>query len=249
MDPTFSVLDEWDFYSVLLEVADSSSGASRSKSVYHEITVRFKLKRKWEVYLYNIIFYFVIITFLALTCFALDVEDIGERLNLAVTILLTLVAFQHTVFEKLPNIPYLTFMHKYIIVSFIFVCVVILESSALPLESRLVRKHVNDNDRLSDDLVASWIFGTFWVLYHVGFILRAGWHRHRQAQKLLMDSDQIKEQVDEKYAQFLMSWKSLRELKEVLSKSGSVDEWNEEAKQKRKASGKDLKGQEKNELS
>merc|ERR1719242_1840150 len=125
LDPTFSIADEWDFYSTMLEIADSSSGASRSKSVYHEITVRFKMRRKWQVYIYNIIIYFMVITFLSLTCFALDVEDIGERLNLAVTILLTLVAFQHTVFAKLPNIPYLTFLHKYIILSFIFVCAVI----------------------------------------------------------------------------------------------------------------------------
>merc|ERR1712228_813625 len=150
LDPTFSIADEWDFYSTMLEIADSSSGASRSKSVYHEVTVRFKMRRRWKVHGYNIIIYFMVITFLSLTCFALDVEDIGERLNLAVTILLTLVAFQHTVFAKLPNIPYLTFMHKYIIISFVFVCIVITESSFVPLLEETV---VDEEDVCIDELV------------------------------------------------------------------------------------------------
>ena len=209
------------FYSVMLEVADSSSGASRSKSVYHEITVRFKLRRRWKVYLYNIVFYFMIITFLALTCFALNVEDKGERLNLAVTILLTLVAFQHTVFEKLPNIPYLTFLHKYIILSFAFVCLVILESSFIELGQELTDL---EHSKTKFDVLASWIFGLFWLFYNLYFLFSAGWHRHEQQRKLLMDSDQIGEQVDEKYPQFLMSWKSFRD----IITSGNVDEWEKQ---------------------
>ena len=190
LDPTFSIVDEWDFYAAMLEIADSAGLASRSKSVYHEITVRFKMKRRWKVYLYNIIFYFMVITFLSLTCFALDAEDIGERLNLAVTILLTLVAFQHTVFAKLPNIPYLTFMHKYIILSFIFVCIVILESSLVPFinpedveddEDDFAVKHVG----FPFDVLFGWLFAVFWIGYHLYFAFRSGWTSHRQSKKVL----------------------------------------------------------------
>jgi len=171
------------------------------------------------------------ITFLSLTCFALDAEDIGERLNLAVTILLTLVAFQHTVFAKLPNIPYLTFMHKYIIISFIFVCTVILESSFVPIVSGhdyetdeqngndFVEKHVE----IPFDVGMSWLFGLFWIGYHLFFIFRSGWNAYRQSKKLKMDSDQIAEQVEEKYPQFLFSWKSFRDIMD--SHGGSVDKW------------------------
>eukprot|EP01084_Bolivina_argentea_P030440 56412_1 len=231
LDPTFSVLDEWDFHSTCVEVADSSSGASRSKSVYKEITIRFKMSRRWKVYFLNIIIYFMVITFLSLTCFALDTNDIGERLNLAVTILLTLVAFQHTVFSKLPNIPYLTFLHKYIILSFIFVCVVILESSFVPIASTdnttgdnpdLVEQHTN----VSFDVSMGSLFTLFWICYHLFFLFRSGWHRHVQARKLVMDSDQINELIEAKYPQFLMSWKSFYD----VMKHGGVDEWAKKEK-------------------
>ncbi len=68
-------------------------------------------------------------TFLGLSSFTLDEADQGERLNLAITVLLTQVAFQYIVFEKLPRIPYLTFMHKYIIFSFAFTCAIVFESA------------------------------------------------------------------------------------------------------------------------
>jgi len=234
LDPTFSMMDEWDFYSTMLEVADSSSGASRSKSVYHEITVRFKMKRRWKVYIYNIIIYFMVITFLSLTCFALDYEDIGERLNLAVMIVLTLVAFQHTIFSKLPNIPYLTFMDKYILLSFLFVSTVLLESSFIPIVSYWDLEELEDEEIEQEfkdvahehigfafDVTMSWLFGLFWIGYHLFFIFRSGWIHHQQTQKLLMDSDQIAELVEEKYPQYLFSWKSLRD----FIKSGNYEEW------------------------
>ncbi len=232
LDPTFSVLDEWDFYSTMLEISDSSSGASRSKSVYAEVTVRFKMKRRWKVYVYNIVMYFSIITFLSLTCFALDANDIGERLNLAVTILLTLVAFQHTVFSKLPNIPYLTFLHKYIIISFIFVCIVILESSFVPIASKdttqeIINLDTNKTDYIHKytgyafDVAMSWLFASFWFTYHIFFILRNGWIRYIQSKKLTMDSDEISQKIDEKYPQFLMSWKSLLDFR----KAGDYQIW------------------------
>ena len=71
LDKTFSVLDEWNFYSIHVEFANSLNENSRSSKIYKEITLRFKLIRRWSVYFWNIIFYFMIITFLSLSCFSM----------------------------------------------------------------------------------------------------------------------------------------------------------------------------------
>ena len=126
----------------MVEVGGSSSSDSRSKKSNSQITVRFKMKRNWTVYVNNYIIYFMLITFISLTCFSLDDQDIGERMNLAVVILLTLVSFQHTVFAKLPKIPYLTFIYKYIFVSFLFVVVVMLQTSFMVSINNLGNQHV-----------------------------------------------------------------------------------------------------------
>eukprot|EP00485_Elphidium_margaritaceum_P014400 CAMPEP_0202726400 /NCGR_PEP_ID=MMETSP1385-20130828/184594_1 /ASSEMBLY_ACC=CAM_ASM_000861 /TAXON_ID=933848 /ORGANISM="Elphidium margaritaceum" /LENGTH=605 /DNA_ID=CAMNT_0049392621 /DNA_START=416 /DNA_END=2233 /DNA_ORIENTATION=- len=221
LDQTFSVLDEWEFYSTRLEVGDSNAGDSRSGSAYSEVSILFKLARRWLVYVQNVIVYFFFITLLAVLCFALDEEEIGERLNLAVVILLTLVAFQHTVFAKLPNIPYLTFLHKYIITSFVFVCLVIVETAMLTAEVR--SETLNDvastaGGSVTFDVIASWCFGLFWLSYHIFFLLRAGWNRNRQRKKLVKDSVEIADMISDKYPQFLLSWSPLRLLHDTQKK-------------------------------
>merc|ERR1712087_737986 len=152
----------------------------------------------------------------------LDAEDIGERMNLAVVILLTLVSFQHTVFAKLPKIPYLTLMYKYIFSSFLFVVVVLLESSFLDTINDAIKVKELDSDIInSADTAMGQIMFLVWVIYHLWFALRAMWMRHKQARKLLMNSDEVKLHVDEKFPQFLMSWKHFME----IDAKGSVDEW------------------------
>ncbi len=62
LDPTYSVLDEWDFMSTRLEFGSTASGASRSKTAYDQLNIRYKMRRKWVVYFWNVVFYFMIIT-------------------------------------------------------------------------------------------------------------------------------------------------------------------------------------------
>ena len=85
----------------------------------------------------------------------------------------------------------------------------ILESAWLE-EGNLWLEQLTGRAQPSFDAMMSWVFGLFWLSYHVFFVFRSGWHRHLQARKLLMDSDQIAAEVDEKYPQFLMSWGPLR---------------------------------------
>merc|ERR1719373_1166218 len=62
-----------------------------------------------------------------------------------------------------------------------------------------------------------------WILYHLWFIVRAAWFRHIQGRKLLMNSDEVAKEVDEKFPQFLMSWKHFLEIKD--KHGGSAEKW------------------------
>merc|ERR1712244_206153 len=48
--------------------------------------------------------------------------------------------------------------------------------------------------------------------YHLFFMFRSGWTSYKQSKKLEMDSEQVSALVEEKYPQFLFSWKSFRDL-------------------------------------
>ena len=93
IDSRFSVIDEWDLATALIEFANDQS--SRTKSVsYPTIVLRLKLKRKWSNYVINIILLLFILCGCSLSAFYLDFEQLGERLGLILTLLLTSVAFR-----------------------------------------------------------------------------------------------------------------------------------------------------------
>eukprot|EP01084_Bolivina_argentea_P074074 134400_1 len=148
IDPRYSVIDEWDLETAVIEFVDADPAASRSKSSYAMINLRLKVKRRWKVFISNVILLMACIYVLALTAFSLNYEqcqvpseptpaptvdsqatteepedegsDLGDRLNMLITLILTAVAFSYAVFDSLPNVPYLTYMDKYILSCYFF---------------------------------------------------------------------------------------------------------------------------------
>jgi len=53
VDPSFSVLDEWEFHNSRVEFRTSSASESRSDSRYCMLTMRFKMRRKYTVYFFR----------------------------------------------------------------------------------------------------------------------------------------------------------------------------------------------------
>merc|ERR1712113_218373 len=89
------------------------------------------MQRRFEVYLWNVVFFMALISGLTLCSFAVEEVDLGERLAIIITLLLTSVAYQSNVFITLPNVPYLTLLDKYIVTSFVFMTMVTIETAIL----------------------------------------------------------------------------------------------------------------------
>merc|ERR1711879_724891 len=131
IDPRYSVIDEWDLETAVLEFGDTSNALSRSKSSYSMIVLRLKVKRRWKVFFANIVFLMACISVLGLTSFALNEEDLGDRLNLLITLILTAMAFGFIVTMSLPNVPYLTYLDKYILCQYMFLVLIMGETALL----------------------------------------------------------------------------------------------------------------------
>jgi len=158
IDPRYSVIDEWDLETAIIEFGDADPNASRASSSYAMIVIRLKMKRRWQVFLWNVVFLMACICALSLTGFALNQDgDLGNRLNLLITLVLTAVAFSYVVLGELPNVPYLTLMDKYILTGYGFVVLIMIESSFLNIIGR-------DND-----IICFYIFVSIYILYHIFF--------------------------------------------------------------------------------
>jgi len=85
------------------------------------IVIRLKMKRRWQVFLWNVVFLMACLSFLSLTAYSVNVNsNIGTRLNLLITLVLTAVAFSYVVFDNLPKVPYQTILDKYILSCYFF---------------------------------------------------------------------------------------------------------------------------------
>eukprot|EP00484_Ammonia_sp_Unknown_P001953 CAMPEP_0197022306 /NCGR_PEP_ID=MMETSP1384-20130603/3213_1 /TAXON_ID=29189 /ORGANISM="Ammonia sp." /LENGTH=642 /DNA_ID=CAMNT_0042450323 /DNA_START=41 /DNA_END=1969 /DNA_ORIENTATION=+ len=186
VDPRYSVIDEWDLETAVIEFGDADPNASRSKSSYAMIVLRLKVKRRWKVFFANIVFLMCCISLLALTAFSLGADDLGDRLNLLITLILTAVAFSYVVFDSLPNVPYLTFMDKYILGNYAFLV-------ALMVWSSFMRQDWFTEIMDVWAMYAS-IIGLF--LYNLGFGVYGTFLRRDEIQKLAFSSDQVEEEVN-----------------------------------------------------
>lgn len=204
VDPSFSVLDEWEFHNSRVEFRSSDPRESRSDTEYFMLTVRFKMRRRYAVYMWNIVLYMFFITLMSLSCFSLQEPDIvGERMSLSVTLLLTAVAFQDIVFEELPNVAYLTLLHKYIIMSFVFISGVSIQTACTAIQ--FIDIFSSDGPF---DLISFIVFVALFIFYNLYFLIQAGWLRHWESQKLYMDSEELERHVEESKHQFKMKWEA-----------------------------------------
>ena len=117
IDSTYSVLNDWIVDSVYLSFDHRLHGRGDKSLAFIEL--RINLRRKWQSYLWRQFFFEFFFSGVGLMSFAIH-YDLSDRLLLLVTLLLTMVAFSLFLDDKIPNVPYLTYLEKYIFINYAF---------------------------------------------------------------------------------------------------------------------------------
>jgi len=149
------VAPEWKFVSAIAEISETSGQNSKSGKKYSTVIVRLKMLREWKSYK-NIFWPMMILTALSLFVFAIDIDNIADRLAYTVTLLLTVVAFGNSVQDQLPDLPILTILDKFVMFSFGFISCVMGGTVLLTFEG------YSD----AHDEIALLIFVIIWMLIH-----------------------------------------------------------------------------------
>ena len=106
---------------------------SNSGSCYPRINIKFCVKRSAKFYIWNVIFVNFLIIALSFVSLTVDYNETGDRLNVTLILLLTTIAFKLAMSEVLPNVPYLTFLDKYIISGISFNSVVTVQNAVVTM--------------------------------------------------------------------------------------------------------------------
>lgn len=79
--------------------------------------INLRARRQYKYYLLNVVLIMFILTSLGLTSYALDHDALGDRLNVNITLILTVVAFKFVLASYVPRTPYSTQLDVYMLLS------------------------------------------------------------------------------------------------------------------------------------
>lgn len=100
----------------------------RDDTPFAEFIVELTVRRRPDFYLLKVFLPMALIVALSWSVFWMDESDLGDRLGISFTGLLTVVAYQFIIGETLPRLSYLTFMDGLINYSFVMMALTVVEN-------------------------------------------------------------------------------------------------------------------------
>ena len=158
-----------------------------------DVTLRLKIERKYWIHFWKIGLSSILIDISSLACFAFDHSEGGldNRIAHLFTMMLTMVAFQFIVETKLPNIPYLTTLDKFMSFSMIYIFIVAVVATSNSVLLR-VDSHATNDDELIDFISATSLFG-FFCIVNIAFLVKVIKDRKRELVKLKLNCNDYEE--------------------------------------------------------
>ena len=112
------------------------------------VVFRLPLERRPGYVLYSVVFPLMLLVALTWSVFWMDRESLGTRMDLSFIGILTVVAFQIVVGDKLPRIPYLTLLNAFLYLSYAFLAAsVVINLRVGALDARGEHQRGNRLDR------------------------------------------------------------------------------------------------------
>jgi hypothetical protein len=146
-----------------VEIVPLPEQSAASRYVFSRTHIRCKVQRAHMYYFWNAFFPFFLICLLTLASFLFDVDDLANRLQVSLTLLLTAVAFKFVMQSSLPQIEYLTVLDKYTLAGIGFIFAVSAEDAVV---KTLVLTLGNADVAQQVDLIALYVFGGIVVVSH-----------------------------------------------------------------------------------
>eukprot|EP00039_Didymoeca_costata_P016026 m.279950 g.279950 ORF g.279950 m.279950 type:complete len:820 (+) comp16323_c12_seq1:226-2685(+) len=114
----------WRLHAPVSHVTSSCGSPQR-------LVVAFRVSRQPWTYIYNVILIMFMTATLVAGAFFVPINDLADRAAITLTILLTAVAFKLVLQDGLPQVSYLTLLDKYVLVCFLAIFLVAVESTVV----------------------------------------------------------------------------------------------------------------------
>jgi Neurotransmitter-gated ion-channel ligand binding domain/Neurotransmitter-gated ion-channel transmembrane region len=137
---SFTSLAQWQLISLSSQVlAAGTYGGLMLPEARFEIDV----SRRSTFYLWKVFLPLVLMVFLSWAVFWIEANDLSNQITVAVTTILTVIAFAFAISATMPRLPYLTYIDAFFLECYIFVFLAVVELMAV---------HVTHRSQLRRDL-------------------------------------------------------------------------------------------------
>jgi len=119
---TLSPLAKFKFEETLPE--ESTSGKIRPIC-----KIIMTVRRKPAFHSYNVNMPLLVIQVMTLSSFCIDREEVADRLQISVTMMLTAIAFKLQISDEIPHLSYLTLIGMLVLATFLFIFVIVIQNA------------------------------------------------------------------------------------------------------------------------
>ena len=132
----YSSLAQWDLLSL-----QPSIGASHLYGKQESPEVRFtiKVKRRYNFYVWKVFLPLLLMVLLSWAVFWVEARDLSNQVQIAITTILTVIAFAFAISATMPRVPYLTYIDAFFLTCYVFVFISIVELMVVHLTFRRER--------------------------------------------------------------------------------------------------------------
>ena len=162
----YSSLAQWN-----LQGVGSSIGHSHLYGNMHAPEARFTInvKRRYNFYLWKVFLPLLLMVLLSWSVFWVEARDLSNQVQIAVTTILTVIAFAFAISATMPRVPYLTYIDAFFLTCYVFVFLAIVELMVVHLTFR----HQRDADLgVRVQHISRWAVPLAFVLTNVILIVR-----------------------------------------------------------------------------
>ena len=134
---TYSSLAQWKLEAVLPRIAQwKIFDGSEVSEIRFEIAV----ERRSNFYVWKVIVPLTLMVVLSWAAFWIEASDLDNQLQVAVTTILTVIAFAFAISATMPRVPYLTYIDAFFLECYVFVFLAIVELMTVHITHRSNRR-------------------------------------------------------------------------------------------------------------
>jgi hypothetical protein len=135
---SYSSLESWRFKSLTSNISLASSQFGKDEIA--EVRFEMAVQRRRGFYLWKVFLPLLLMVVVSWSVFWFDPPEVSSQVTIAVTTILTIIAFALTISLTLPRVPYLTFADAFFLTCYIFTFVTMFELTAVHIAYRNERR-------------------------------------------------------------------------------------------------------------